>query len=108
MLDHKAKLSGNTDGQRRNILFVTEYDELKRQCTEMFQQVKILASNIPYAALIVMARKPDEPVRVCIDYRAINEHTIRDSVPLPRIDDFIDKLLEARCITHIDLRLSYN
>jgi len=34
-----------------------------------------------------MVRKPDGPVRVCIDYRAINERTVRDSFPLPRIDD---------------------
>ena len=55
-----------------------------------------------------MVRKPDGSVRVCIDYRAINERTVRDSFPLPRIDDLIDKLRDARCITHLDLRSAYN
>ena len=108
MLDHKVKLTGYPPRQRRNRLTVPEYDELKRQCTELFQQGKIRVSNSPYAAPIVMVRKPDGSVLVCIDYRAINERTVRDSFPLPRIDDLIDKLRDARCITHIDLRSAYN
>jgi len=55
-----------------------------------------------------MVRKADGSVRVCIDYRAINERTVRLSFPLLRIDDLIDKIREARCITHLDLRSAYN
>ncbi len=77
-----------------------EYNEIKRLCTELFQQGKIRVSNSPYAAPIVIVRKPDGPVRVCIDHRAINERTFRDSFPLPRIDDLIDKLREA-LVLHI-------
>ena len=47
-------------------------------------------------------------IQVCIDYLAINERTIKDSFPLPRIDDLIDKLRETNCITHLDLRSEYN
>ena len=69
---------------------------------------EIRISNSSYDAPIVMVRKPNGSVRVCIDYRAINERTFRDSFPLPRIDDLIYKLREARCITHLDLRSAYN
>ena len=55
-----------------------------------------------------MARKPEGTVRICIDYSAINEHTVRDSIPLPRIDYLIDTFRECRRITHFDLRSSYN
>ena len=55
-----------------------------------------------------MARKSDGSIRVYINYRAINERTVKDSFPLPRIDDLIDKLREANCITHLDLRSAYN
>jgi len=84
------------------------YNELKRQCTKLFQQGKIRLSNNHYADSIVMVRKVDGSVRICIDYRAINERVVRDSFPLPRIDDLIDKLRELRCITHLDLRSAYN
>ena len=55
-----------------------------------------------------MVRKADGSIRVCIDYLAINERTIKDPFPLPRIDDLIDQLRDATCITHLDLRLAYN
>ncbi len=103
MLDHKVKPIGFQPRQRRNRLNVPQYDELKRLCTELFQQGKIRVSYSPYVAPIVMVRKPDGSVRVCIDYRAINERTVRDSFPLPKIEDLIDKLRVARCITHLDL-----
>jgi hypothetical protein len=108
MLDRKLKLTGYPSRQRRNRLSVLEYDELKRHSTELFQQWKIRVSKSPYAALIVMVRKPGGTLRARIDCRAINKHRFRDSFPLPRIDDFIDKLREARCSTHLDLRSTYN
>ena len=55
-----------------------------------------------------MVRKSDGSVRVCIDYRSINERPVKDSFPLPRIDDLIDELREANCIMHLDLRSAYN
>jgi hypothetical protein len=50
-----------------------------------------------------MVRNSDGSIRICIDYRAIDERTLNDSFPLPRIDDLLDKLREAVCITHLDL-----
>jgi hypothetical protein len=65
-------------------------------------------SYSPYAAPIVIVRKHDGPIRVCVDYRALNECTVKDSFPLPRIDDLLDKLRSAKCMTHLDLRSAYN
>jgi hypothetical protein len=107
-LDHKVTLTGYPPRQRRNRLSVPEYEELKRQCTELLKEGKVRISKSPYAAPIVMVRKSDGSIRVCIDYRAINERTVKDSFPLPRIDDLIDQLREANCITHLDLRSAYN
>jgi len=94
--------------RRRNRLSVPEYEELKRQCTDLAKQGLVRVSNSPYAAPIVMVRKPDGSIRICVDYRALNECTVKDSFPLPRIDDLLDKLRSARCMTHLDLRSAYN
>ena len=51
---------------------VPEYEELKRQCTELFEEGKVRILKSPYAAPIVMVQKSDGSIRVCIDYRAIN------------------------------------
>jgi hypothetical protein len=84
-----------------------EYEELKRQCTELFKEGKVRVSSSPYAALIVMFE--NDMVRfefVLIIARSTN--TVKDYFPLPRIDGLIDKLREANCITHLNLRSAYN
>ena len=55
-----------------------------------------------------MVQKSVGLIRVCTDYREITERTAKDSFTLSRIDDFIDKLREVNCITHLDLRSAYN
>ncbi len=107
-LDHKVKLTGYRPLQRRNILLVPENEELKRQYTEPFKEGKVRDSKCLYASPIVMVRKLDGSIRLCIDYRAIDERTVKNAFPLPCIDDLIDKLREANCITHLDLRSAYN
>lgn len=43
-------------------------------------------SKSPWASPIVIVRKSDGSIRFCVDYRKVNEVTINDSYPLPRID----------------------
>jgi hypothetical protein len=66
-LDHKVKLIGYPPRRRRNRLLVHEYEELKRQCDELFKKGKVRISKSPYAAPIIMVRKSDGSIRVCID-----------------------------------------
>ena len=72
----------------------------------LFRSARV--SNSPYDAPIVMVRKPDGYIRVCVDYKALNECTVKDSFPLPRINDLLDKLRSAKCMAHLDLRSAYN
>jgi hypothetical protein len=57
---------------------------------------------------MVMFQKSYGSIRVCTDYLAINGRKVKDSFPLPRIDDLFYKLGEANCITHLHLRSAYN
>jgi hypothetical protein len=52
--------------------------------------------------------KKDGIKRMCIDYRALNEVTIKNMYPLPRIEDMFDQLREAGVFSKIDLRLGYH
>lgn len=59
----------------------------------------IVPSKSEWASPIALAPKSDSTMRFCIDYRRVNAVTRRDAYPLPRLDDCIDSLGEARWFT---------
>ena len=61
-----------------------------------------------WAANVVLAKKKDGTLRFCIDYRQLNQHTLRDSYPLPRIDDCLDTLRGATWFSTMDLRSGFH
>uniref|UniRef100_A0AAG5DQC0 RNA-directed DNA polymerase n=1 Tax=Anopheles atroparvus TaxID=41427 RepID=A0AAG5DQC0_ANOAO len=67
----------------------------------------IIRSNSPYASAVVVVPKKDGSRRVCIDYRDLNKKIIRDSYPMPIVEDQIDKLVDAPVYSILDLRNSY-
>ena len=56
-----------------------------------------------WAAPVVLVKKKDSTLRMCVDYRRLNGMSEMDAYPMPRIDDLIDRLGEARFITTLDL-----
>ena len=105
--NHKIKLTGTPRRQRRSRLSPPEFAELKKQCTDLLQEGRVQISSSPYAAPIILVRKPDGSMRMCIDYRGLNEHTVKDAYPLPRIDELLEQLRNAKVISHLDLQQGY-
>ena len=67
----------------------------------------IQPSSLAWSSPIVTVRKKTGDVRVCIDYRKLNERTIKDAYPLPRIDMCLDCLASAKVFSTIDLQSAY-
>ena len=82
--------------------------ELQRQIEDLLKKGLIAKSNSPYSSPVLFVKKKDGTMRMCIDYRALNDITIKDRFPLPHIGDLLDQLSSARCFSKIDLRSGYN
>ena len=82
-------------------------DVVKEELIKMEAQGIIEPSNSPWASPVVLVKKKDGTIRFCIDYRKLNEVTLKDAYPLPRIEDNLDALKGARWFTTLDLASGY-
>ncbi|XP_063843977.1 uncharacterized protein LOC135090825 [Scylla paramamosain] len=82
--------------------------EVKAHVKGLLEQGVIEESVSPYAAPIVMVRKKDGSLRLCVDYRRLNEVTVKDAFPLPRVQDTLDALAGAQYFSSFDLAAGYH
>ena len=68
----------------------------------------IRPSKSPAGAPILFDRKPDGSLRLCVDYRGLNNITIKNRYPLPLIGESLDRLGRARRFTQLDLTNAYH
>ena len=61
----------------------------------------------PWASPCLLTPKPDGTDRLCTDFRKVNQITVVDSYPLPRLDDLVDSVGSSQCVTKIDLQKGY-
>ncbi|CAF0976548.1 unnamed protein product, partial [Brachionus calyciflorus] len=81
--------------------------ELETQIKKMSDANVIEESDSPFASPVVLVRKKDGTYRFCIDFRKLNEQTIKDAYPIPRIDEVIEPVFDAKIFTIIDLIQGY-
>ncbi len=64
-------------------------------------------SESPYCSNIVIVKKPDSSNRFCIDFRAINRHTIFDAEPIPDVEEIFVRMSNCKYISKVDLTKGY-
>ena len=77
------------------------------QIDNMLKKDVIQPSKSPWARGIVLICKEDGSMRFCIDYRRLNDLTVNDAHPLPRIDDCLYQLAGNQWFSCIDLNSGY-
>jgi len=86
----------------------SELGELKKQMEKLLEKQLIRPSVSPWGALVLLVKKKDGCMKLCVDYRQLNKVTIKNRYPLPRIDDLMDQLVGAEVFSKIDLRSGYH
>ena len=80
-----------------------QVDEVREHLKLMLDAQAIRLSNIPWCNAMVLVRKKDGSLRLCIDFRRLNSQTKKDSHPLPRICETLDSLIGAAYFSTFDL-----
>jgi hypothetical protein len=85
-----------------------ELVELKKQLDDMLRKGLIQPSSSSWRSPVLFVDKSDGSSRLCTDYRRLNDVTIKNKYPLPKIEDLFDQLNGSQVFSKIDLRTGYH
>ncbi|EGT36450.1 hypothetical protein CAEBREN_28622 [Caenorhabditis brenneri] len=81
--------------------------ELEKHINSLLKSGRITESNTPWTSPIVLVKKKNGSLRVCLDFRKLNEATIPDNFPLPRIDAILEKVGGSNYFSSLDMANGY-
>ena len=82
-------------------------DKVKKEIDDMLKAGIVEPSDSPYTAPIVLIKKKDQSLRICLDFRDLNTQSIFDPVLMPRMDEVLNKVSKARYIGKLVLAKGY-
>ena len=85
-----------------------EKAEVERQLADLVEKDFVRPSHSAWGAPVIFVAKKSGELRMCVDYRALNQVTVKDKYPLPRIDDLLDRLQGASVFSSLDLQSGYH
>ena len=84
-------------------MLAKDLEEIKKEIKELLDKGYIRPSSSPWGSLVLLVEKKDGSLRMVVDYRGLNEVTIKNKYPLPMINDLFDQLQGAKVFSKIDL-----
>ena len=108
LTEHKIKLTDDKPFRERYRTIPPHmYEEVRSHLQEMLELGAITPSCSPWASAVVLVRKKDGVLRFCVDFRKLNERTVKDSYSIPRIEDTLNILRDAVWFSMLDQKLGY-
>lgn len=109
LVQHRIELTDEIPfRQRHRRIPPSVYQELRSHLQSLLDQNIISKSHSPWCSNVVLARKKDKSLRLCIDYRQLNNRTIKDAYALPRLEETLDCLAGSKYFTVLDMRSGYH
>jgi hypothetical protein len=104
--DHRINLKPDASpmAMRPYMYLVAHKNELERQCATMIEQAIVRRCDSPFSSPVLLVKKPDGSWRFCVDYRALNELTVKDAFSI----SVVDELHGTSFFTKLDLRSGYH
>ncbi|GFX42905.1 transposon Tf2-8 polyprotein [Trichonephila clavipes] len=93
--------------QRSRRLSLPEKRKVEKQIDEWLEQGIIRESCSDFSSPVVVCKKKDGTMRLCIDYRKLNKKIVKDRYPLPIIEEVLDKLGNGKIFTTLDLKNAF-
>ncbi|POS82307.1 hypothetical protein EPUL_006356, partial [Erysiphe pulchra] len=109
-IDHKIVLKDGAQPPFGKLYGMTreELIALREWLHENLSKGFIRASSSSAASPVLFVKKPNGKLRLCMDYRALNEITIKNRYPIPLISETLDRLSKAQYFTKLDVIAAFN
>lgn len=105
---HQIKLSDSTPFKHRaRPIHPQDIDAVRKHLQELLEAGVIRESESPFASPIVVVRKKDGTVRLCIDFRKLNSQTIKDAYALPNLEEVFSTLTGSKWFSVLDLKSGF-
>ncbi len=108
LVQHSIHLTDTTPSRQRPYRIPERLLKPLGEEIEMMKQLHVIEpSNSEWSSPLVIVPKKDGSLRVCVDFRKLNAQSRFDAYPMPRIDDLLERIGQARYITTLDLCKGY-
>ena len=107
-VEHEIELDESAVPHREGAITPHKSDVCRKKIETLLKYDMIEPSKSPWACGVVMAKKKDDQLRFCCNFRYLNSVTVKDEYPIPRIEESLSKLGGAKFFTTLDLGSAFS